>query len=61
MEKTRNAFKVSVCKPEGKRPLVKHGHKWRDNTKMYLKSRRQGVWIRLLWLRIWFTDEILQR
>jgi hypothetical protein len=28
---------------------------------MYLKSRRQGVWIRLLWLRIWFTDEILQR
>jgi hypothetical protein len=25
-----NAYKVSVGKPEGKRPLTRHRHRWED-------------------------------
>lgn len=31
MEETRNARKVSVGKPDGRRPLEKHGYRWNDN------------------------------
>jgi hypothetical protein len=30
----RNAYKILVTKPEGKRPLVKPRHRWEDNIKM---------------------------
>lgn len=29
---------VAVGKPQGKRPLVRPMHRWKDNTKMYLKK-----------------------
>jgi hypothetical protein len=30
----RNIYWVLVGKPEGKRPLERHGHKWEDNIEM---------------------------
>jgi hypothetical protein len=32
----RGVCKVLVVKPEGKRPFLRHGHRWEDNIKMYL-------------------------
>jgi hypothetical protein len=39
MEEKRNAYRVFVEKPEGKRPLGRHTHRWEDNIKMYLKEK----------------------
>jgi len=33
---SRGAYRVLVGKPEGKRSLGRHGHRWEDNIKMYL-------------------------
>jgi hypothetical protein len=30
----RNAYRILVGKPEGKRPLGKPRHRWEDNTKI---------------------------
>jgi hypothetical protein len=32
----RNAYYISVGKPEGKRPLWISRHRWEDNIRMYL-------------------------
>jgi hypothetical protein len=34
----RNAYRILVGKPEGKRPLVRPRRKWDDNIKMDLKD-----------------------
>jgi hypothetical protein len=40
----RNAYKILVGKPEGKRPLGRHRHRWEDNIRMDLKEIRcEGV------------------
>jgi hypothetical protein len=41
MWEERNAYKILVGKPEGKRPLGRHRCRWEDNTKMDLK--RDGL------------------
>ena len=38
MEQSRNAHRVLVGKPEGKRPLGKPRHRWEDNIKMDLRE-----------------------
>ena len=38
MEKSRNAHRVLVGKPEGKRPLRMRRHRWKDNIKMDLRE-----------------------
>jgi hypothetical protein len=45
----RNAYKILVGKPEGKRPLGRPWHRWEDNIKMDLKEIGfEGVdWIHL--------------
>jgi hypothetical protein len=45
----RNAYRILVGKPEGKRPLRRPRRRWMDNIKMDL---REMVWIGLIWLRI---------
>ena len=40
MEQTRNAYRVLVGKPEGKRPLESTRRRWEDNIKIDL---REGV------------------
>ena len=37
-EQSRNAYKVFVGKPEGKRPLGRPRRRWEDNIKMYLRE-----------------------
>jgi hypothetical protein len=34
----RNAYRILVGKPEGKRPLGRPRHRWEDNIKMYLRE-----------------------
>ena len=47
MEQSRNACRVLVGKPEGKRPLGTPRHRWEDNIEMDLKEVgcALGVWI----------------
>jgi hypothetical protein len=34
----RNAYRILVGKPEGKRPLGRPRHRWEDNIKMVLRE-----------------------
>jgi len=45
----RGAYRVLVGKPEGKRPLGRHRHRWEDNIKIDLQEMVSGVmdWIDL--------------
>ena len=45
----RSIYKVVVGKPEGQRPLGRHGHRWEDNIKMDLQEVGCGGmdWIKL--------------
>ena len=38
MEQLRNAYRVLVGKPEGKRPLERPRRRWKDNNKMDLRE-----------------------
>ena len=49
MEQSRNAYRVLVGKPEGKRPLGRPRHTWEDNIKIDLRKVGcdPGDWIDL--------------
>ena len=49
MEQSRNAYRVLVEKPEGKRPLRRPRRRWEDNIKMDLREVDcdPGEWIDL--------------
>jgi hypothetical protein len=50
VSRTRNAYRILVGKPEGKRPLGRPRYRWVDNIKMDL--RWDGViWPGSIWLR----------
>jgi hypothetical protein len=55
----RNAYKILIGKPEGKRPLGRLRHRWVDNIKIYLKVIDGMVWIGLMWLRIGTSGGLL--
>jgi hypothetical protein len=38
MEEKRNAYRILVGKPKGKRPLGRLSHRWMDNIKMDLRE-----------------------
>jgi hypothetical protein len=38
MGKKRNAYRILVGKPEGKRPLGRHRRRWEDNIRMDLEE-----------------------
>jgi hypothetical protein len=40
MGKKRNAYRILVGTPEGKRPLGRPRHRWMDNIKMDLRGIR---------------------
>ena len=46
----RGVYRVSVGKPEGKRPLGRLRHRWEDNIKMDIQEVR--AWNGSSWLRI---------
>jgi hypothetical protein len=37
LREKRNAYRISVGKPEGKRPIARHEHRWVRNVKMDLR------------------------
>jgi hypothetical protein len=43
MWEKRNAYRILVGKPEGKRPLGRPRHRWEDNIKMDLREVGRGV------------------
>jgi hypothetical protein len=45
----RNAYRVSVGRPEGKRLLRRLGHRWEDNIKMDL---RETGWVGKDWIHL---------
>jgi hypothetical protein len=51
----KNAYKILVGKPEGKRPLERARHRWENNFKMDLQEIEcRGVdWIRLAQDMVW--------
>jgi hypothetical protein len=49
MGEKRNACRILVGKPEGKRPLGRPRRRWVDNIKIDLREIR---WDGLIWLRI---------
>jgi hypothetical protein len=52
----RNAYRILVGKPEGKRPLERPRHRWVDNIKMDLREVGWGgmEWIYLVQDRDWW-------
>jgi hypothetical protein len=42
MGETRNAYRILVGNPEGKRPLGRPRHRWEDNIEMDLKGIEWG-------------------
>jgi hypothetical protein len=51
MEK-RNAYRILMGEPEGKRLLGRLRRRWVDNIKMDLRDYDGMIWIGLMWLRI---------
>ena len=47
MEQSRNAYRVIVGKPEGKRPLGRPRRRWEDNIRMHFREVgcAPGEWI----------------
>jgi hypothetical protein len=56
MGEKRNACRILVGNPEGKRPLGRPTRRWVDNIKMDL---REIGWDGLIWLRIGTTGGLL--
>jgi hypothetical protein len=57
----RNAYRILVGKPEGKRQLGRPRRRWVDNIKMDLREVGwDGMgWIGLIWLRIGTSGGLL--
>jgi hypothetical protein len=45
METKRNAYRILMGKPEGKRPLGRRRHSWVDNIKMDVRRGRMGWYV----------------
>jgi hypothetical protein len=52
MGKIINAYNILVGMPEGKSPLGRPGHRWKDVMKIYFGKEGWGVRTGLVWLRI---------
>jgi hypothetical protein len=61
MREKRNAYKLLMGKPEGRRPLGRPRCRWVDNIRMDLgETGWDGVmWTGLVWFRIGIGGELL--
>jgi hypothetical protein len=55
----RNAYRLLVGKPEGKRQLRMPRRRWVDNIRMDLGEVGWVIWTGLVWLRIGTGGELL--
>jgi hypothetical protein len=55
----RNAYRILVGKPEGKRPLGRPRRRWEDIIKWILEKWDEVVWTGLTWLRIGTSGGLL--
>ena len=51
MEERRGAYRVTLGKPEGKKPFGRPRRKWQDNIKNDFKLVRMAL-VGLIWLRM---------
>jgi hypothetical protein len=58
MGEKRNAYKILVGKPEGKRPIGILRHRWKDNIKTDLREIGRVLWT-VIWLRIGTSGGLL--
>jgi hypothetical protein len=59
MGEKRNAYRLLLGKPEGKRPLGRPRRRWVDNIRMDLREVNGMMWTGLVWLRIGTRGELL--
>jgi hypothetical protein len=59
MGEKRNAYRLFVGKPEGKRPLGRTRFRWVDNIRMALGEVGWDDVVGLVWLRIGTGGELL--
>jgi hypothetical protein len=59
MGEKRNAYRLLVGKPEGKRLLGRPRRRWVDNIRMDLGEVGWGDVVGLVWLRIGTGEELL--
>jgi hypothetical protein len=57
--KRKNAYRILVGTPEGKRPLGRPRCRWVNNIKIDLSEIDGMVWIGLIWLRIGTSGGLL--
>jgi hypothetical protein len=50
--RNRNACRILVGKPEGKRPVERPRHRWVGNVKWLFEKQDEILWTRLMWLKI---------
>jgi len=53
------AFVDTITKPEEKRPLGRHGQRWEDNIRMYVRKIRWEAWTGCIWLWIGTSGGLL--
>jgi len=53
------AYRISVGKPEGKRPLGRPKHRWEDDIKMDVQEVGWRAWTGLIWLGIRTVGELM--
>jgi hypothetical protein len=46
--KKRGAYRILFWKPEGRRPLERPRHRWKDNIKMDLQDVGWEAWMELI-------------
>jgi hypothetical protein len=59
MGEMRNAYRILVGKPDGKKPLGRPRRRWVDNINMILEKQDGMVWIGLIRLRIGTSGGLL--
>jgi len=59
MRAKTGSYRVTVGRPEGKRPLLRSRRRWEDDIKMDLWEVGGGVWTGLIWHRIETSDGLL--